>query len=630
MLISTQGERSSWRTALLAGLVTAVLFAITLQTHVNGSSHPYVTDVGEIQNALPRWGTIHFTGYPLYSITGSFIVTILRLVGIRPAMGASLVSLLWGAITAVFLTQTARELGARRLPALLGTATFAVATSVWIDSSLAEVHSMTMMFIAAIFYFALRFDRTGERRDLLWLTFFLSQGVFHGRSVIGVLPGVFLLIIPRWRIIWKNRLILISLSLIAPLLYLYLPLREWMGADWTFGSTSTWDGFWHAFLNIKAGRFTETAIEAYTWREKVQITLQTLNDDLPLLLIGLGLGGLFFIDRPRRAYWRMMPAAHLAWLPFTLAPLVIYAGFVGDALLAVKLPAIMFAGVGLALLASRFYDWRPALGHIALVLLALGALYVGWRNYPRVTAITKDRSVETAIATANQITDPDETTVLMILWGHEFWGAAYAQAYRGQLAGVTLVDHNAPFKEYLAEGKRLITPRATFFQRPVDWWEEVLESEVYLSMAAPGLVEIKTEPLIKPIVPETAVFDLGNGILIRQAELTWETADTLLLSIDWQAQTGGLADYSIAIHLVAQDPPTGPHDILDQADRNHPVAGRYPTSSWQAGEVVTSFYRLEVLPDTHPAAVRVSMYQVAEDGSFVNTNWLSLAVEERP
>lgn len=630
MLFRKQENSASWHTALLAGLVTAVLFAITLQTHINGGSHPYVTDVGEIQNALPRWGTIHFTGYPLYSITGSFIVTILRLVGIKPAMGSSLVSLLWGAVTAVFLTQAALELGARRLPALLGTVIFAVATSIWIDSSLAEVHSMTMMFIAANFYFALRFDRTGKRGDLLWLTFFLSQGVFHGRSVMGVLPGIFLIIIPRWRTIWKNLPALIGLSLIAPLLYLYLPLREWMGADWTFGNTSTWDGFWRAFLNIKAGRFTERSTSGYTWLEKGRVTLQILNDDLPLLLIGLGLGGLFFIDKPRRTYWRTLSATHLFWLPFGVVPLFIYAGFVGDALLAVKLPVAMFACLGLALLVSRFYEWRPALGHITLVLLAVGTIYAGWRNYPQVVAITKDRTVEESIAVADQIANPDEPTVLMILWGHNFWGAAYAQAYRGQLERVTLVDHNAPFDEYIADGKRLITPRETFFQRPVDWWEKVLDSDVYLSVAAPGLVEIKTEPQIEPVVPETAVFNLNNGILIKQTDLAWESDESLLLSVDWQAQQAGLADYSIAVHLVAADPPTGPHDILDQADRNHPVAGRYPTSQWQSGEVIGSVYRLIVPPGTQPVAVRVSMYQVDEAGNFVNTDWLSLAVPERP
>jgi len=218
---------SPWGAPLLAGLLSALLFAITLQTHINGSSHAYATDVGEIQNALPRWGTIHFSGYPLYSITGSLIVTLLWLVGIQPAMGASLVSLLWGAVTAALTAQVARELGAGRLPAVLGAAAFSVATSMWIDSSLAEVHSMTMVFIVAILFFAFRYDRAGERRDLIWLAVVFSQGVFHGRSVIGVAPAAFLIVLPRWRQILRHLPLLVGVSLIAPLLYLYLPLREW-------------------------------------------------------------------------------------------------------------------------------------------------------------------------------------------------------------------------------------------------------------------------------------------------------------------------------------------------------------------------------------------------------------------
>ena len=63
-----------------AGLIFVVYLG-TLQLTINGSQHPYTTDVGEIQNALPRWGTIHFPGYPLYSLTGSAFVSVVRLLG---------------------------------------------------------------------------------------------------------------------------------------------------------------------------------------------------------------------------------------------------------------------------------------------------------------------------------------------------------------------------------------------------------------------------------------------------------------------------------------------------------------------------------------------------------------------
>ncbi|MCP4428135.1 MAG: DUF2723 domain-containing protein, partial [Chloroflexi bacterium] len=599
--------QSTWGAAIAAGALTAVLFAITLQTHINGGNHPYVTDVGELQNALPRWGTIHFSGYPLYSILGSLIVTLLRLVGVKPALGSSLVSLIFGAATAVLLAQTALELGAKKWAAVVGAVTASVAASMWIDSSLAEVHSMTMMFIMGIFYFALRFERTGERTDLLWLAFFFSQGVFHGRSVMGVIPAVFLLVIPHGRMIWKNALTILSISLVAPLLYLYLPLREWMGATWTFGNTSTWNGFLRALLNIKAGRFTAESVESFTWLEKIRVALSILNDDLPLALLGIGLFGLFFIPRKKWAYWRAMLAAHLIWLPFAVVPLFIYAGFVGDALLAVKLPVPLFAGLGLALLISQLHRWRRQVGYAALALVVAGTLYAGWRNYPAVVAITKDRTIEEKIAIADQAANPEEPTVMMILWGHSFWGAAYAQAYRSQIEDVTLVDHNAPFGRYIAEGKRLLTLSDTFYQRPVDWWEKILGS-VYLSGNAPGLVEIKTEPLVTAVSPDATLFNLSNGILIRQASVAWRSDNELDIIIDWQAEREPLSDYSVAVHLVAQDPPTGSHDIIAQADRNHPVEGWYPTSRWQTGEIVSEYYRLVLPPDAKPTAVRVGMY----------------------
>ena len=52
-----------------------------MQTIINGSGHPYMTDIGEHQNALPRWGTIHHSGYPQWTALGSLFVTAARAVG---------------------------------------------------------------------------------------------------------------------------------------------------------------------------------------------------------------------------------------------------------------------------------------------------------------------------------------------------------------------------------------------------------------------------------------------------------------------------------------------------------------------------------------------------------------------
>ncbi len=616
--------RSAWTIPLLAGVVSATLFALTLQTHINGSSHPYATDVGEIQNALPRWGTIHFSGYPLYSITGSLIVTLLRLVGIPPAMGASLVSLLWGAAACALTAQLALMLGARRLAALLSAVIFAITTSMWVDSSLAEVHSMSMVLIAAILFFTIRFDRSGKRKDLLWLAFMFSQGIFHNQAVMGVAAAVLLLVVPRWRMIWKNIPIAIGIGLFAPLLYLYLPLREWMGSDWTFGNTSTWEGFWRMFLDIKAERFVRASVGVGDWSERLRVTFSLMDDDVPLVVHGLGLVGLFSLNRPRPVYWRYTAALLLAWVAYAVAPMIFYGGFVGDALLAIKLPVSMFTGLGLALLLSYLCNRREVVGRVALGLSVVFIALIGWRNVPDVVAVTKDRSVEEKIALADQAGNPDRPLVLMILWGHNYWGVAYAQAYRGQLEGVRLVDHNANFRQIVAEGNAIVTPSETFYLRPLGWWTDTL-GEVYLDTYAPGLIEIRTMP--RPMNPDARLFYVNDDLAIEGADARCTDDGYLLVTIYWQTQHIPDRDYSVAVHLVAADPPTGPQDILAQADSLNPVEGWYPTSQWQTDQVVRDMYRLVIPPGAKPVAVRVTAYYVNDVGQFINGEWLSLPID---
>jgi hypothetical protein len=616
--------RLPWTVPALAGLFSAILFALTVQTHINGSNHAYATDVGELQNALPRWGTIHFSGYPLYSITGSLIVTLLRLMGVPPALGSSLVSLLWGALSVAILARLALLLGADRLAALVGVQVFPVSTSMWVDASLAEVHTMTVLFIALTLYLAVRFDRTGDRRLLIWLVAVFGQGIFHGRSVVGLVPAVALLATSHWRKIWRNAPLLAGIGLVLPpLLYLYLPLREWMGSRWTFGNTSTWEGFWRMFLNIKAARFVEVEQEVVGWLERATVALRLLGDDLPLVLHGAGLIGLFALSRRAKNRWRTIAALILALLPYLTVPVIIYAGFIGDAILAVKLPVSMFTGLGVVLLISRLRRWRPTAGRLALGLTVAAVALAGWRNYREVIEITRDRSVEEVIAVADQTAHPERPTVLMVPWGRDFWGVAYAKAYRGQLAGIDLVDHNAPFKEIVARGDRLLTLSETFYIYSVRWWERKL-GPITLETHMPGVVEIRTEPRT---VRRAGRFRVNEDLSIAAAEVERDGED-YLVRVDWAAERVPRRDYSTAVHLVSRVPAEGADDVLAQADSRHPVEGWYPTTDWVAGQVVQDVYRLKASTETAPLAVRVTVYHMDEDGAFVNGEWLTLYLTE--
>ncbi len=609
--------------------VALALFLSTLQTGVNGSDSPYTTDVGEIQNALPRWGTIHWTGYPLYTFLGSTLVALLRLAGVPPAAGASLFSALWGVISVGLLVALAQELGIPGPLSVLGALAAAASTSFWMDSSLAEVHTMTTALTLATLWLALRFGRSGRRRELVLLALAFGQGVAHQRAVILLAPAVAVLILPRWREVWHSLPAALGVTLLAPLTYLYLPLRVWQGATWVFGSPGTWQRLLAMLLDNRAERIVTWPAGIGGWVERIGTAFAVTGADLTLPLLMLGLLGLFLLAAER--HWREAAGLTLAWVPYLLLTGVIWIGHIGDAQLAAHLPVTMMAAIGLTLLADRIAHrghWPMAGAYTGLLVLVL---FLTISRRPLVLEVSRDPGAEETIAMAEQVAPPPDghPVTFTALWGNDYWALAYAQPFEGRLPGLNIVDHNADFAAILARGDRLLTFSRTFYQRPVSWWAHRL-GEVHLSSAAPGIVEIRTEPLLDPTgIPSGPELDLENGLLIRSAQLEWEGDGRLRVTIYWQAGTPPPAlDYSVAVHLVAHDPPGGPEDILAQADSIHPVYGWYPTSAWSAGEIVRDHYLLTVPEEGTPQAVRIALYRTDSSGNFVNTPWLSLPIPD--
>ncbi len=648
---------------LIAVVAAGLLYLTTFQTHVNGSEHPFTTDVGEIQNALPRWGIIHHSSYPQYSAIGSAFVSALRLVGVGPAAGASLYSLAWGLVTLGLLVALAMELGVSGPLAALGALAAAVSLSVWMDSSLAEVHTMTMALSVATLWFALRFGRSGARADLLWLTFAFSQGVFHQRSVVLLAPAVLLLVWPHmltpFRLGWRTLLLVIGVALLAPLTYLYLPLRVWTGADWVFGSPGTWEGFWTLFFDNRAGRVFE--LDA-NWGVRLRTARDILHADLWLPLLAVGLAGLWFVPGEavvsrsvssrsvRRSVsssqwsvvsgrWsalRVSLALTLVWALNLLLTLLIWEDRVSDAQLAAKLPVLLMAGLGLALLLQWLARRSRTAGIVAAAALVVALAGWVWLNRPFVLGITRDTASQAIVEAVDRVQlDPDgRPTTVLTPWGTNYWALTYEQAYGGRLAGLNLVDHNARVQDIVARGDRLLLPDQTLRVFPPAYFEERL-GPLRLGSAAPGVIEVSPAPVVdeSALAADSGIypagFDLGNGARIWGVASEWSGGDEILLTVYWQADRPLDADYSTAVHLVANDPPSGPDDVLAQADRNHPVDGWYPTTRWQPGEIVRDTYLLPVAAGSNPAAIRIAMYRTDPEAGFVNTPWLSVALPER-
>ncbi len=622
------GEKhiSAWWFIIGTALVAFVIYVSTIQLVINGLTNPFTTDVGEIQNALPRWGTLHFTGYPQYTFLGSIFVTVVGWLGLAPAAAASLYSAVWGAVAIALLVWVMIALDVPTHLAVIPALLFGLSGSMWMDASIAELHTMTMALTFGTLLTAVRFGRDGKTSDMYWLAFLSGQGLAHQRAFAFMGLGILLLVIHQWRQLldWKRLLIVIGLMGLGPLSYIYLPIRAWMGADWTFSSPGTWAGFKALILDTKADRIVSMPSSMAEMMARTREILRLLNDDWPQPVWLFGLLGLCLPGRT----WQERLGLTFVWLPYLILSLVIWEGRVSDALLAVKIPIIAMSAIGLAFWAQWARQRLPFWGYVTLAALVVFGAYLFAVKRPMVLAITRDESAYGLIELAAAIPPAEDSRsqTLMALWGDDFWPVAYAQTYEGYYPALKVVHHDHDFAAIIANGDHLLTFSRTFYQRSLEWWQDVLGGAVYLTSVSPEIVEIQMEPTLIAAT-EDHLLDLGNGIAIHDAELVWVDDKTLHLAVEWQALQDDLGDYSIAVHLVAQDPPTGAHDILTQADRNHPVAGWYPSSLWQEGELVSDHFLLEVPEGGAPVAVRVGMYQALADGSFANSEWLSLPVQ---
>ncbi len=101
-------------------------------------------------------------------------------------------------------------------------------------------------------------------------------------------------------------------------------------------------------------------------------------------------------------------------------------------------------------------------------------------------------------------------------------------------------------------------------------------------------------------------YTLGNALALRDYTLSGEiqSGAPLTLTLYWQAQAPPPQDYTVFVHVLAED-----GAMLAQSD-GPPRQGGYPTSSWQAGDIVPDTQRLE-LPELQPGQtvqINVGMY----------------------
>ena len=626
------GTTRTWLPGLVVLTVLLFIYSGTLQRDVNGSGHSYMIDVGEVQVALNLWGTIHHTGYPIFTILGALLTHVLRTVGFSPAAAASVVATAWsllGLAGAYWLIVRVTE-GAYGIAAL-ATLALGLVETFWIHSVVAEVYSFSLFLTSATLLVGIELANRWD--EWLWWSAMVLLGISaeHHRMLILLTPCVFLLALPT---LWQRRFNWLAFGIKSALIfalpflaYLYLPLRALQGSTWVYGQPGTWDGFWTEF----SGR----AVTAYVlkwpgdlagWLDNLHFLTSQLQQQLPAIVLLAGIAGLVWLTW-RRAFWTGLGllTGTFAFMAFVVVfPAAVWAPVV-------LMPSMLFLVLGLAYLLHLLARMSPSLRWGTWAGLVLLSLWLFRANLPFVHGLVNDQRGREVIQMLQPLRGadlPGGRNVVALPWGGTYFAAAYGLYVSRELGGFELVDHMADFRSIVQQEGKVITLAFNLGNWPLYWWADLL-GEAHFSSAAPGVAMISRDVLYESIPVQTD-FDLGNGVRVRAVDLSWEGEDRLRATIYWEATRPVRSDYRVAVHLVARDPPESTQDVLAQADSLNPVGGWYPTSLWAIGEVVRDDYLLAVPPDAFPVAVRVAMYQLEGGGGFVNTDWLSLPIPERP
>jgi hypothetical protein len=631
-----EASRHHWFRRLVPGLIAAgilfVVYAATMQQDVNGSSHDYVLDTGEIQVALNLWGTIHYTGYPLYTILSALIATAAKSLGMAPALAASATSLTWSLLALlVFYLILRHLLPGNTVLAGLTVLIVGLAESFWLHSVIAEVYSFSLLLVSLALLLGIQLRERWQPGKWLALVFVLGTAVTHHRVLLFLLPLVLLL---SWPYPWpwfQQRVLSIFYSLLAFVLpflaYLYLPLRAHQGAPWVYGQPDTWSGFWQQFTGSEVtGDLLRIPDSSDAWIQNLHFLYGHLTQQFPWFLLLAGLVGLLWLIREN---WQVglafLYGSGVLPLFVLLFPKAVWAP-------AVLMPSLLCVAVGSAYLLYKLGQKRPGWRPFSWVICLLLAGFLLRQNLPFVNMLTRDPTGRAMIDRLQPVSvfaaSSSERPTVALSWGTGFFAAAYGLFVTHELSDIALVDHRADFAAIADADGVVLTPSLYLNYWPPAWWEGKL-GNAHFNAVTPEVIAIQQAPLSDKEAPLQANFDLGNGIRIRSAALTRTAAEQAVVKVYWEAVQPVARDYSVAVHWLSRFPAQGPADILAQTDSLHPVQGWYPTTRWTTGEVVRDVYALQAtaVPLPPSTVIAITMYYVDENGQFVNNEWFVLPQE---
>jgi hypothetical protein len=625
---TTRGEetRKPANLPLAVFLISFTLYLFTLPPGLQPA------DGGEFQLVAARFGVAHPPGYPLYSSLGGLFVRLP--LGPNPAWRLNLFSAITAAATLALVSHTAGRMTANALGAksqdatiagLVAAVTLGSATTYWATATTASIRPMTALFTALVLYaltnphltFNFSWLKLHVSRPTLF-AFILGLGLAHHVSLFffGIVGLTYLLLVdtsllrqPRR---WPAPIAALTLT---QLVWLYLPLRDAVGAPLAPGNLSTVNGLTqHILARGFAGDLFAFAAPEYLPDRLILLPTLLRFQFSPLLLAAAAFGALSVLRRDWRRFILLVGGFALhtfVTLTYRAPQTVEYAipAYVALALLVGE------ATIGIRQAAK--FKWQLAIGSSFLVAVTLVAgilsLLIAWPNFRNLAQQDDARQYAESLLQAV----PESAIVLSNWhWATPMW---YLQQVEGLRPDVQ-VQYVAPQGESLAQNwVEAIVEQAS--ERPtvvVRYFEPEYRRLPYrFEPLGPALI-IQTEFSEKLPADLTALnVDLGGqvrllGYALDTGEKVTDDVPTLrlgqsaALTLAWTPLQPLEGDLALFAHLLWMEGLVG-----QGSDRRHAA------TDFQPGQIILDRFLVYPVVGAMPdkAQLTVGAYRPAAPGA---------------
>ena len=305
---------------IILSLIIGSLYYVTQANTIYGG------DAGDLAAAIKTIGIAHPPGYPLYTLLGIILNSIIPLGTLAWRVG--LVSSLSSLVALIYLYKVLFILTKKIYISFISVLTLAFLYPIWLYSIVAEVFALNNLFLILLLYFGVKYRENRKIQDLYILSLVLGLSLSHHHIIVFTLPSLILLLYPlRTTIKLRNIFIMLILLLVGLLPYLYIIIASFSNPslNWMGGPTAI--NFWNVITRVGYGTFTAGKFIAYEPGLRLYSIVGFLDfvyKDFRVLGIILILFGFYWMFKKRKDYFfffTSLLASYLFFLFYASFPL---------------------------------------------------------------------------------------------------------------------------------------------------------------------------------------------------------------------------------------------------------------------------------------------------------------------